>query len=98
MRTGPVLWAMIRAECDVAPVQNRKRRTDKQQMQSRVRKVATPARTSEKGRALAAARHAPTVPVTKQIAQEMKSLYLTDPEKTSSCAGLRVRPVFVRSC
>ena len=46
------LWAMVRAECDVAPVQNTMRRTDKQQMQSRIRKVATLARTGEKGRAL----------------------------------------------
>ena len=35
------LWAMVRAECDVAPVQNTTRRTEKQQMQSRIRKVAT---------------------------------------------------------
>ena len=56
------LWAMVRAECDVAPVQNTTRRTDKQQMQSRVRKVATRARTVEKGRALAAARNAPPDP------------------------------------
>ena len=35
------LWAMVRAECDVAPVQSTTRRTDKQQMQSRIRKVAT---------------------------------------------------------
>ena len=74
------LWAMVRAECDVAPVQNTTRRTDKQQMQSRVRKVATLARTGEKGRALAAARNAPPVPVTEQIVQEIESLYLADPE------------------
>ena len=74
------LWAMVRAECDVAPVQNTMRRTDKQQMQSRIRKVATLARTAEKGRALAAARSAPPVPVTKQIVQETKSLYPADPE------------------
>ena len=42
------LWAMVRAECDVAPIQNMTRRKDKQQMQSRVRKVATLARTGEK--------------------------------------------------
>ena len=60
-------WAMARAECDVAPGQNTTRRTDKQQMQSSVRKVATLARTGEKGRALAAARNAPPVPVTEQI-------------------------------
>ena len=64
------LWAMVRAECDVAPVQNTTRRTDKQQMQSRVREVATQARTGEKGRARAAARNAPPVPVTEQIVQE----------------------------
>ena len=74
------LWAMVRAECDVAPVQNTMRRTDKQQMQSRIRKVATLARTGEKGRALAAARNAPPVLVTEQIVQEIKSLYPADPE------------------
>ena len=74
------LWTMVRAECDVAPVQITTRRTDKQQMQSRVRKVATLARTGEKGRALAAGRNAPPVPVTEQIVQEIKSLHPADPE------------------
>ena len=60
------LWAMVRSECDVAPVQNTARRTEKQQIQSRIRKVATLARTGEKGRALAAARNALPVPVTDQ--------------------------------
>ena len=46
------LWAMVRAECDVAPVQNTMRRTDKQQMQSRIRKIATLARTGEKRKSL----------------------------------------------
>ena len=45
---------MVRSECDVAPVQNTTRRTEKQQIQSRIRKVATLARSVEKGRALAA--------------------------------------------
>ena len=72
------LWTMVRAKCDVAPVQNTTRRTDKQQMQSRVRKVATLARTGEKGRAPVAARNAPPVPVMEQIVQEMKSLYPAD--------------------
>ena len=53
---------------------------EKQQMQSRIRKVATLARTGEKGRALAAARNAPPVPVTEQMVQEIKSLYPADPE------------------
>ena len=74
------LWAMVRAECDVAPVQSTTRRTDKQQMQSRVRKVATLARTGEKGRALAATRNAPPVPVTEQIVQEIKGVHPADPE------------------
>ena len=71
------LWAMVRAECDVAPVQNTTRRSDKQQIQSRIRKVPTLARTGEKGRALAAARNAPPVPVTEQIVQE---IYPADPK------------------
>ena len=62
------------------PVQNSVRRTEKQQTQSRIRKVATLARAGEKGRALAAARNAPPVPVTEQIVQEIKSLYPVDPE------------------
>ena len=74
---------MVRAECDVAPVQNSARRTEKQQVQSRIRKVATLARTGEKGKALAAARNAPPVPVSEQIVQEMKSLYPTDPEPSA---------------
>ena len=74
------LWATVRAECDIAPEQDAARRTATQQKQSRVRKVATLARTGEKGRALAAARNAPPVPVTDQIVQEIKSLYPTDPE------------------
>ena len=45
------LRAMVRAECDIAPVQNATRRTATQQKQSRVRKVGTLARTGVKGRA-----------------------------------------------
>ena len=71
---------MVRAECDVAPVQNATRRTATKQKQSRLRKVATLARAGENGRALTAARNAPPVPVTEQIVQEIKSLYPTDPE------------------
>ena len=54
---------MLRAECDVALVLSTTRRTDKQQMQSRIRKVATLARTGEEGRALAAARNADQEPL-----------------------------------
>ena len=89
------LWAMARAECDVIPVRNATRRTDKQQKQSRVRKVATLARAGEKGRASAAARNAPPVPVTRSslFKKSRVSTRLTP----SSCAGLRVRPIRVRS-
>ena len=74
----PALWAMVRAECDVAPASSTTRRTATEQKQSRIRKVATLARSSERGRALAAARNAPPVPVTEQIVEEIKSLYPTD--------------------
>ena len=53
-------------------------------MQSRIRKVATLARTGETRRALAAARNAPPVPVTEQIVQEIKSLFPADPEPPAS--------------
>ena len=56
--------------------------------QSRVRKVATLARTDEKGRALAAARNAPAVPVTEPIVQEIKSLYPADPEPPAPVSAL----------
>ena len=42
---SPALWAMVRAECDDAQVLSTTRRTDEQQIQSRIRKVATLART-----------------------------------------------------
>ena len=76
----PALWATVRAECDVAPFHSATRRTTTEQKHARIRKGATHARSGEKGRALAAARNAPPVPVTEQIVQEIKSLYPTDPE------------------
>ena len=68
----PALWAMGRAECDVAPVHSTTRRTTTEQKQSRMRKVATPARSGEKGRALAVVRNAPPVPVTEQIVERSR--------------------------
>ena len=79
---------MGRAEFDIAPIQNMTRRTTTQQKQPRVRKVATLARTGEKGRAQAAARNAPPVPVTEQIVQEIKSLYRADPEPPAPAQAL----------
>ena len=65
---------LVRAQCEFAPVFSTKRRTATEQKQSRIRKVATQARSGERGRALAAARNAPPVPVTQQIVQEIKCL------------------------
>ena len=76
----PALWALVRAECDVAAITHTRSRTEAEQTQSRIRKVATLARSGEKGRALAAARNAPPVPVTKDIVQEITSLYPVDPD------------------
>ena len=64
----------------IAPVHSATRRTATEQKQSRIREVATLARSGERGRALAAARNAPPVPVTEQIVQEITSLYPTDPD------------------
>ena len=66
----PALWTMVRAECDVAPVHSTTRRTTTEQEQSRIRKVATLARSGATGRAPAAVSNAPPVPVTEQIVQE----------------------------
>ena len=57
------------------------RRTDKQQMQSRVRKVATPARTGEKRTSFGSCqRRTASASHTEQIVQEIKSLDPADPE------------------
>ena len=69
-----VLWSMIRAECDVASIS---RLPSTNNLVSK--KVATLARSSERGRALAAARNAPPIPLTRQIVQETKGLYPADP-------------------
>ena len=84
----PELWAMVRAECDVAPVHSTTRRTATEQKQSRIRIVATLARSVERRRALAGARNAPPVPVTEQIVQEIKSLYPTDPDPAAPAQAL----------
>ena len=77
------LRATVRAECDIAPVQNATRRTL--------------ARTGEKGRALAAARNAPPVPVTEQIVQEIKKSQPNRSRTSSTCVSSSVSPVLVRS-
>ena len=61
----PALCVMVRAECDVAPVSSSARKTATEQKQSRIRKVATLARSCERGCALAAARNAQPVPVSR---------------------------------
>ena len=81
-------WAMVRAECDVALVHSATRRTTTEQKHAHIRKVATLARSGEKGRALAAASNAPPVSVTEQNVQEIKSLYPTGPEPPAPAQAL----------
>ena len=61
--TGQPSGAMVCAECDVASVFSSSRKSAAEQKQARVRKVATLARSGERGRALAAARNAPPVKI-----------------------------------
>ena len=68
------LWALVRAERDVPAITQTRSRTKAEKTETRVRKVATLARAGEKGRALAAARNAPPVPVTRDIVQERLTL------------------------
>ena len=76
----PALRALVRAECDVATIAQARSRTKAEQTETRIRKVATLARAGEKGRALAAVRNAPPVPVTRDIIEEITSLYPVDPD------------------
>ena len=87
------LWALVRAECDVATITHSRARTEAEKTQTRVRKVATLARSGEKGRALAAARNAPPVSVTRDIVQEITSLYPVDPDPAVTSTA-RVSQVF----
>ena len=76
----PTSWAMVRAECDVTTATQKRKRTKAEETETRIRKVATLAGAGEKGRALAAARNAPRVPVTGDIVQEITRLYPVDPD------------------
>ena len=75
----PALWALVRAECDVAATAQTRAKTKAEQTETRIRKVATLARAGEKGRAPAAARNDPPVPCTREIVQEIKGLYPATP-------------------
>ena len=70
----------MRAECVGVAVAQARSRTQAEQTEARVRKVATLARAGEKGRALAAARNAPLVLVTRDIVEELTSLCLVGPD------------------
>ena len=74
---------MVRAERDVAAIAQKRSKTMAEQTEARIRKVATLARAGGKGRALAAARNAPPIPVTRDIVQEIKSLYPVDPDQAN---------------
>ena len=84
---------LVRAECDVPSIAQTRSRTKAEQTDARIRKVATLARVGEKGRAVAAARNAPPVPVTRDIVQEITSLYRVDPDPTVPSTA-RVSHVF----
>ena len=53
------LCSTVRAECDAAPTAQGRTKSRAERTEARIRKVATLARTGERGRALAAARNAP---------------------------------------
>ena len=44
----PALWAMVRAECDVVTATQKRTKTKAERTETRIRKVATLARTGEK--------------------------------------------------
>ena len=73
----PALWALVRADCDVASVVLARSKTQAEQTETRVRKVETLARAGGKERARAAARSAPPVPVTRDIVQEITSNHIS---------------------
>ena len=76
--TATTSWKLdLTCFCVVALVSRSSRKSAAEQKQSRVRKVATVARSGERECALAAARNAPPVPVTQQIVQEIKVLCTT---------------------
>ena len=85
------LGAMVRAECDVAPVQKTTRRTDKEQMQSRVRKVATLARTGEKGQKRTTSSSHRT-----NCSRDQEPISC-GPRTTGACVSPSFSPVLVRS-
>ena len=94
----PALWAMVRAECDVAPVFSNSRKTAAEQKQSRARKVATLGRSGERGRAPAVARNAPPVPVTQQTLQEINSLYPADQDPAVAAENPRFELLLLPCC
>ena len=67
------LWAIVKAECDIASTAQGRPRSRAEQTEARVRKGF--ARARDRRRALAAARNALPVPVTRDIVQETTDLY-----------------------
>ena len=76
--TGYLLcWAFVRAESDTSPLVKANAKTEADQTQSRNRNVSTFARVVERGRALAAARNAPSQ--SQQLSYTTsEGLYLAD--------------------
>ena len=73
------LWALTHGDCERVPL--RERDPDPEtKLKSKARKVATLVRAGERGRALAAARHADPVPLTPTVFRELQALYPADPD------------------
>ena len=81
LKIGQPFWYVLSVMSLLSTVQHADQQQNKKQ--SRIRKVPTLARSSERGRAQAAARNAPPVPVTEESVQEVKSLYPTDPDASA---------------
>ena len=73
------LWALTHGDCEKGPPRDREPDPESK-LKSKARKVATLVRAGERGRALAAARHADPVPLTPAVFRELQALYPVDPD------------------
>ena len=92
------LWAMVRAECDVALVQNATRRTATEQKQSRIRKVATLARAGEKGTSPGCSQKRTASPSQRANCSRDQESLPDRPRNSRSRTGICVKCLPVRSC
>ena len=93
----PAFWAMVCAECDVALVFSSSRKSAVEQTQSRVHKVATLARSGERGRARRCQERSTCTSHTAGCPRDQESLP-SRPRSCSSCPDLRVKSLSGGSC